>query len=303
AVGCGLAPHLADIDPYWMAAAAIDEAVRNVVCVGGDPGQTALLDNFCWGRSDDPRQLGGLVRACQACYDVACAYGAPFISGKDSLNNEFALDASDVEPLIETLRNRATGSDVDARRLRAILPELEARLRERRRLAIPPTLLISALSLIPDVGRCVTPDLKRGGNTVLLVGGQPPVGFSFAAALAVHQAVADAIRRGFAAAVHDVSEGGWLVALAEMALAGDRGAGIAAQPAPACGPFEECCAGYLLETAEPRAVDELLRARGVRHQPIALVGNGPETGAPLLTWNQQRLSVAELRAAWSGRAG
>ena len=97
AVGCGLALTLADADPYWMAVNSIDEAVRNVVAVGGDPRATAILDNFCWGRTDDPEQLGALVRACQACYDTALAYGTPFISGKDSLNNEFALSPADVE--------------------------------------------------------------------------------------------------------------------------------------------------------------------------------------------------------------
>ena len=49
----------------------------------------AILDNFCWGNTDRPEVLGSLVRAAEACRDVALAYGMPFISGKDSLNNEF----------------------------------------------------------------------------------------------------------------------------------------------------------------------------------------------------------------------
>ncbi|MCK4340612.1 MAG: hypothetical protein KAY37_02665, partial [Phycisphaerae bacterium] len=200
AIGCGLAPHLADVDPYWMAAASIDEAIRNVVSVGGDPGQTALLDNFCWGRTDDPRQLGALVRACQACYDVAKANGVPFISGKDSLNNEFALDEADVEPLLETLRRRAEGKGADAERLRAILPTLEARVREQQRLAIPATLLISAISIVDDISRCVTSDLKRPGHRVLLVGGLPRTDYPLPAAAAVHRAAAELIRRRLVAA-------------------------------------------------------------------------------------------------------
>ena len=89
AIGCGINPHYGELDPYSMAALAIDEAVRNVVAVGADPDRIALLDNFCWGNTDRPEVLGSLVRAAEACRDVALAYMTPFISGKDSLNNEF----------------------------------------------------------------------------------------------------------------------------------------------------------------------------------------------------------------------
>ena len=68
---------------------AIDEAVRNVVAVGADPRRIALLDNFCWGNTERPEVLGSLVRAAEACRYVALAYAMPFISGKDSLNNEY----------------------------------------------------------------------------------------------------------------------------------------------------------------------------------------------------------------------
>ena len=70
-----------------MAALAIDEALRNLVAVGGDITHTAILDNFGWGDPKDETELAALVRACQACYDMAKGYGVPFISGKDSLNN------------------------------------------------------------------------------------------------------------------------------------------------------------------------------------------------------------------------
>src|SRR5213078_215572 len=81
AVGCGLAPHIAD--PYEMAVAAIDEAIRNVVAVGADPEKIAILDNFCWPSVDDEKTMGDLARTCEACHDAAKAYGIPFISGKD----------------------------------------------------------------------------------------------------------------------------------------------------------------------------------------------------------------------------
>src|SRR5207244_1063146 len=123
---------------YWMAAAAIDEAVRNVVAVGADPSRIALLDNFCWGNTDRPEVLGSLVRAAEACRDVALAYNMPFISGKDSLNNEYHAPSTAPSPSIGANSGR-----------------------EGRRITIPPTLLISAMGRVTDVRRCVTMDLKE----------------------------------------------------------------------------------------------------------------------------------------------
>jgi phosphoribosylformylglycinamidine synthase len=206
AVGCGINPRYGDLDPYWMAAAAVDEAVRNVVAVGADPARIALLDNFCWGNTDRPEVLGALVRAAEACRDVALAYGMPFISGKDSLNNEF----------------HAGG----------------------RNITIPPTLLISALGHIPDVRRCVTMDLKEPGNLLFLVGvtrnemggshyhlvnriegGQVPQ-VDLERAPRVFRGLHQAIRQGLVRACHDLSEGGLAVAVAEMAFAGGIGADV-----------------------------------------------------------------------------
>jgi phosphoribosylformylglycinamidine synthase len=180
--------------------------VRNVVAVGADPARVALLDNFCWGNTDRPEVLGSLVRAALACHDVAVAYGMPFISGKDSLNNEYQSDG--------------------------------------RHITIPPTLLISALGRVPDVRRCVTMDLKEPGNRLLLVGatrdemggshynlvtgrdgGTVPTPDLTAAPL-LFTRLHDAIRRGLIRACHDPSEGGLAVALAEMAFAGGVGADI-----------------------------------------------------------------------------
>ncbi|MGD8453454.1 MAG: AIR synthase-related protein [Phycisphaerae bacterium] len=294
ALGCGITPQLGDVDPYWMAVAAIDEAVRNVVAVGGDPRQTAILDNFCWGRSDDPQQLGRLVRACQACYDVAKAYGVPFVSGKDSLNNEFALDEADVEPLLETLRAIAAGEATDAARLRDILPELEAHIRRTKRLAIPATLLISAMSIVPDARRCVTSDLRTAGDVLYLVGGLPVIGMSLTAAAAVHAAVAEAIQQGLIVACHDVSDGGWLTAAAEMAIAGDRGLRLTDAPANEdLPPFGELCAAYVVETARAADLRRLFESHGVRLVELGEVVAGGE-----LTVGTARTRVHELRAAW-----
>ena len=77
AIGSGLATGLAD-DPYLIATAAIDECVRNIVCVGGDPSTIAILDNFCWPGVKDEESLGRLVRCSHGCYDAAKAFKTTF---------------------------------------------------------------------------------------------------------------------------------------------------------------------------------------------------------------------------------
>jgi len=210
AIGCGLCPHLADVDPYWMAVYAIDEAIRNVVCVGGDPARTAILDNFCWGNCEDPQVMGALVRACQGCYDAAKAYGVPFISGKDSLNNEFAPAAEDAE------------------RLRGYFQAHRVAL-SNNRLRIPGTLLVSAVSLIDDVTKCVTADAKayyqkgREEESAFFVLGLPAedgIGFSPGAAAKLHREVHRLIRSGAVLAAHDFSAEGYATCMAEMAIGG-----------------------------------------------------------------------------------
>jgi phosphoribosylformylglycinamidine synthase len=206
AIANGINPLYGDIDPYWMAANAIDEAVRNAVAVGADPKRIAILDNFCWGNVNDPAVLGSLVRAAEACRDVAIAFGTPFISGKDSLNNEYR------------------SAD--------------------RRISIPGTLLISAMGLVPDIRQCVTMDLKEAGNDLYVVGVTkdelggshynlvtgasggtvPKVDLQLAPRL--YAAVHVAITGGLVRACHDASEGGLAVALAEMAFAGGVGADV-----------------------------------------------------------------------------
>jgi phosphoribosylformylglycinamidine synthase len=216
-VGCGMNPRYGDFDPYHMAASAIDEAVRNCVAVGADPARIAILDNFCWGDCERPETLGGLVRAALACHDVAIAFGTPFISGKDSLNNEFSY--------------------IDATGL-------------RQTIAIPPSLLISAIGQVEDVSRCVTMDLKCAGNLIFLVGatydelggshyalvrdqpaGQVPK-VDTTTARGTFSAIHKAVTGGLVQSCHDLSEGGLAVAAAEMAFAGGLGAEVSLELMP-----------------------------------------------------------------------
>ena len=182
ALACGLAPHIAD--PYDMAIAAIDEAVRNVIAVGARVDTIAILDNFCWPSVDDDATMGTLVRACEACRDAALAYGIPFISGKDSLHNQFT--------------NTET----------------------REVIRIPNTLLISAIAVLDDVRKCVTMDLKNRTARVCLI---TPRDTNLSTLANLHRALSQQIADGKIAACHDVSDGGVAVAAAEMCIASGLG--------------------------------------------------------------------------------
>jgi phosphoribosylformylglycinamidine synthase len=206
AVSNGINFKYGDLDPYWMAASCIDEALRQIICVGGSLAQAAILDNFCWGNPDKPDRLGSLVRASYGCYDAAKAFSVPFISGKDSLNNEFSV--------------------------------------HNKSISIPGTLLISAMAVMDDVHRSITMDLKKSGNLLYLVGATfqelggshyydilkikggivPQVDFKKARSLM--QKLSKATAKGLIRSAHDCSEGGLGVTVAEMAFSGGLGVNI-----------------------------------------------------------------------------
>ncbi|MBI1851677.1 MAG: phosphoribosylformylglycinamidine synthase subunit PurL [Planctomycetes bacterium] len=256
-VANGMNPCYGDLDPYAMAASAIDEALRNVVAVGGSLDQVALLDNFSWGSCDRPEELGALVLAARACYDAAVSYGTPFISGKDSLNNEF---------------NTADGTII-----------------------VPPTLLISALGILEDVRLAVTMDLKSAGNRLYVVGETraelggshyarlrgirtgtvPQVRLAYARR--VLQAMARATASATVRSCHDCSEGGLAVAIAEMAFAGDLGADVDLRRVPTSPTgmrddvvlFSESNSRFVVEVAEARAASFERNLAGI---PFAWIG-------------------------------
>jgi len=199
----GINPEYGKRNAYAMAWAVVDEAVRNAVAVGADPCRIAILDNFCWGDPKRPETMGSLVEAARGCHDAAIHYSTPYISGKDSLNNEYL------------------GAD-------------------GQRHAIPPTLLISALGITNDVRQSVSMDLKQAGNNLYLVGDfQPTLGGSHYALItsassenipspsnsapAVYRAFHKAILAGLIKSAHDLSEGGLAVAAAEMSIGGRLG--------------------------------------------------------------------------------
>ena len=287
AIANGLATNLGDPDlggdPYNMALAAIDECVRNLVCVGADPDRIAILDNFCWPSCGKPQNLASLVRAAEGCYDGAKAYRTPFISGKDSLNNQFTT---------------SDGHTIE----------------------IPPTLLISGVGIVRDTRTCVTMDAKPGNDALFVI--EPGdtedwrllAGSHYARVFglpddepdrmptaqpergrAVADFVAEAIASGIVRAAHDVSDGGIAVALAEMLIAGDEHAGFSTSHAPLSQWFSEAPHRYLLQVSDDARFHDLIEQH--------------EVGCTRLGWfddsarmeiNGESIPVSELTAAWRG---
>lgn len=324
AIGCGLAPAAAQLDPYWMTIAAIDEAVRNIVCVGGNPQKTAILDNFCWPASDDPVALGALVRSCQACYDAAKAYGLPFISGKDSLNNVFAMSAHDAAMVLDVIRSR------DPRIARAVEDEMH---RRPNKLAIPYTLLISAISIMDSPERRITsmPVFDGAGSrdSAQSASSQDEITLhyigtrsfewdntSLAGLSALHKTVADLIRSGAIISAHDVSDGGIAAAVAEMAMTRHcQTAFTVAGDGPTASPLALPPSAYIVQARSADALGNIASINGMHVIPVArlkLAGsardeffafiNDPEGGAlKSVDWSRLAHSpatVRDFRTAW-----
>ncbi len=221
AVGCGINPKLSDIDPFLMAQSAVDEAVRNVLCVGGEFGRPesvlALIDNFCWPDPQGDRlKTAWLVRACYGMQQAALALSAPLISGKDSMKNDF--------------RGQCDGKPVT--------------------ISVPPTLLITAIAKVRDVAQGRTADFKTPGDAIYLLGGKsfglwgsefervqgvsqlpgfPRVGVpNWEEARRIYGWLGGEVgkEQSLLRSLHDVSDGGLLVAAVEGMLARGLGAYI-----------------------------------------------------------------------------
>ncbi|MFM9058873.1 MAG: phosphoribosylformylglycinamidine synthase subunit PurL [Planctomycetaceae bacterium] len=299
-LGVGLRHRLGDLDPWQMAAGAIVEAVANVVAAGADPSRIALLDNFCWGDVRRPESLGPLVEACRACHDVSIALAAPFVSGKDSLNNVFAWTGPDGKP---------------------------------RELSIPPTLLATALGQVPDVRHVLTPDLKSAGHRLAVVGasradsagsqaevagvvsGGPVPRVDVAAFRAACAAIAAANAAALVRACHDVSDGGLAAAVAEMAIAGGIGARLELGTVPFAGDDVPAAArdlavacsetpGRFVCAVAPADADAFAaRMAGVPWAWIGAVTAEPVVEIVGAAGAAERVPLARLAAAWHTPAG
>src|SRR3989344_2527139 len=200
----GMNPILNRIDPYWGSVWATAEAMANYVAVGGDPDQSVLVNNYIWPFPDE-ESMGSLDRSVDAVVDCMNALRRPVISGKDSLSSTY-------------------------------------RGKDGQLIKIPPVLCMSVFGRIPNVEQTVTSDIKREGSSLYLVGALdvsmggstyydinglvgneiPKVDLEILPRVlrGVHQA----IKSGKVLACHDVSEGGVISAVAEMAFGGDCGA-------------------------------------------------------------------------------
>jgi phosphoribosylformylglycinamidine synthase len=287
-VSNGICPQYSQYDAYLMALCAVDEAVRNAVCVGADPESLSILDNFCWPdpvhsarNADGKEKLGQLVRACQGLYDAAIAYSCPLISGKDSMKNDF--DDGTV------------------------------------RLSIPPTLLISAMGRIPSVDKAISMDFKSPGDSIYLLsagttslaGSQYAINKNWTAlelptldlvkAKVIYKILHEQITNDMIKSCHDLSEGGLAIALAECII----GSGLGATVSLALPELRYDAAlfaegpGRLLVTIDPVHESECEKLWGSACLKLGQVSDDGQLkvfeagGAPLLT-----LGVEEMTSAW-----
>ncbi len=214
ALGCALLPEWGKTDPHAMGRACVDECVRQLVAMGANPRRIAILDNFCMGNPDNERELGALVECTKGMAQAALAYGAPFVSGKDSFYNYFITEDGPV--------------------------------------SIPVTLLVSGFGIVEDARHVTGASLRRAGSKLCLLGRCTPGlrGSVFARhsqgagvdgaptwdeaeTWAAYERYHELVKQGAVLAAHDVSEGGLAVALAEMAFSGKAGLKIELENVPA----------------------------------------------------------------------
>ena len=219
-----IAPRYGLIDPYHMAANSIDTAIRNVIVAGGSLEHITLMDNFCWSKPEEPRRVAQLTRAVQACYDYAVGFGTPFISGKDSMYNDFS--GYDAE-----------GNPVD--------------------ISVLPTLLISSLTVAKNAHTLVSLDAKQSSDLVYVLGetheelggseyfalcgeeerGKPYVGNTVPSVdveknKKLYQAFSQAVEQNLVNSSQSVHKGGLSVALSKKAIGGTLGLSVSLQELP-----------------------------------------------------------------------
>jgi phosphoribosylformylglycinamidine synthase subunit PurSL len=217
-IGCGMAPRLSYFDPKLMAIYSVDEAVRNVVATGGNIEELCLLDNFCWPdpivtekNKDGDYKLGALVKTCQGLSDITQVYGTPLVSGKDSMKNDFKGKNKRGEEL---------------------------------KISILPTLLVTAVSRTP-VKNITTSDFKNHGDVIYLLGKQNnsfigtelenlydlkdlngPGEIDIKANYELYKTIYKSLGEDNIKSLHDLSDGGLMVSVAESCLGGNLGADL-----------------------------------------------------------------------------
>ncbi|MBV9349342.1 MAG: phosphoribosylformylglycinamidine synthase [Patescibacteria group bacterium] len=291
----GVAPFYSDLDPYGMAAASIDTAIRNAVAAGASMDHLALLDNFCWTESDTPGRLWQLREAARACYDYAVAYGTPYISGKDSMFNDFK------------------GYDEKGNFVQ---------------ISALPTLLISTIGVMENAENAVSIDAKCPGDFLYLLGEthEELGGSEFFRMIAEHgqkgkiggrvpkveakknlklyKTFEKAVREELVASALSVNRGGLALALSKKALAGNLGieADLSKIPGTAKAPhallFSES-QGRILASVRPDAAhrfEKLFTGQGYRR--IGAVTKKPVLSVMLANKKLAFLSLNKALASY-----
>ncbi len=310
AVACGIAPRYADLDAYHSSAGAFDEAVRQIIAVGGRLPEPAAGDRFFWSACDNfclpdsayhpesnpdgRHKLAQLVRMCRALYDLATAYGVPLTSGKDSMKNDFVADG--------------------------------------QKISVPPTVLYSMVVAMEDVRRAVTTELKRPGDLIYQVGttydelggsafyrllgelGANVPQVRSQSAVACYRRLSAATSRGLVASCHDLSDGGLTVALAECCFGGGLGARISLSEevlGPEARGSQRARPAALFAESHSRFVASVDPARRADFEAVlgaeaVLIGEVTADPRLAVAWEGERvldLETGDLLAAWQGGLG
>jgi phosphoribosylformylglycinamidine synthase subunit PurL len=264
-------PRYVRADPELGGMQAVAESWRNLCAVGATP--LAITDNMNFGNPEKPEIMAEFAGACAGMRAACLALDYPVVSGHVSLYNE------------------TSGS------------------------AIWPAPVIGGVGLIADAAKAVDLALKHAGNTLILIGGAsnskgghlgaslylreiegredgPPPPVDLAAERRHGEFVRAQIDAGHVAACHDIADGGLLVAITEMAMAGDKGVALQDLPTSNAGLFGEDQGRYLIETANPDWVLAAAKNESIYAQPVGTV-----TGAALTLPGGGAISVRELKAA------
>jgi len=275
----GLMPRYSDIDTYDMAAASLDMAVRAAVAAGCPIDHLAILDNFCWCSSEDPERLGQLKRACEAIYDLAVTYQTPFISGKDSMFNDFKGYDENDNPI---------------------------------KISIPPTLLVSGIGVIPDINQSISLDSKMAGDLVYVIGAtHDELGASEyyamnnvlgnnvpktdgAANLAIYKAYTKAAQNHWIASSIPVGLGGLGVALAKKCIASGLGMDLRLFSSMRLDTFLFSeSTGRMVVTIDPANKNHFEDLFGSNAHYLGVVTDKPE-----LMFNDVSIAIADLEDAY-----
>ncbi len=203
AMACAILPEWGKTDPYAMGTGTVDECVRQLILVGANPDKIGLLDNFCMGNPEDPKELGRLVECVKAISHAADAFNAPFISGKDSFYNYFETPEGPIN--------------------------------------VPVTFLCSGFGVVESPEHATGSSMRRTDSKLYMIGyTEDEMGGSVfnrthgvtdskvpqtdcTKNFALYKAYYGALTSGLVLSAHDISEGGLAVAAAEMAFSGKGG--------------------------------------------------------------------------------